>query len=209
MLNKRFMAAAVLTVAVFAAAPASAGLIPFEFAGVIDTVSDPDNALDGAVQVGDPFSGSYTFDSDTPDSYPGDPGFGQYQSHSFAINIAGGGLAVDAGPDDSQILVSNETYGDQYSSGAFGFESSGVGVNELEIRLADNTATAFDSDALPVTPPELSAFSWRTMFFNGVVLASDLEFNLYGTVTSLVPEPTVLLLLVAGMPFIPRRAQRR
>ena len=49
----------------------SGGLVTWEFAGEITLVRDPDNFLAGAVTVGSPFSGSYTFESATPDSETG------------------------------------------------------------------------------------------------------------------------------------------
>jgi len=45
-------------------------LITFAFEGDITSVTDRDGILGGQVQVGDTFSGSYTFESTTPDSNP-------------------------------------------------------------------------------------------------------------------------------------------
>lgn len=44
--------------------------ITFEFTGRVTSIVDVDHVLAGDVVVGDTFTGTYTFDSTLPDSYP-------------------------------------------------------------------------------------------------------------------------------------------
>lgn len=77
---------------------------------------------------------------------------------------------------------------------------AGIPLNLLDIGLRDLTKTAFDNDALPVVPPDLSRFAsgagWALAFV-------DLEGPtavVRGEITSLepVPEPSTLLLASYG-----------
>jgi len=43
-----------------------AGPVTWEFGGVVTSVYDPEGLFGGVVSVGTPFSGYYTFESDTP-----------------------------------------------------------------------------------------------------------------------------------------------
>ncbi|MGD2111093.1 MAG: hypothetical protein PVI86_17080, partial [Phycisphaerae bacterium] len=50
---------------------ANAALITWEFGGRITSVHDVNDVLGGQVSVGTPFSGSFAFESTTPDSLSG------------------------------------------------------------------------------------------------------------------------------------------
>ena len=58
--------------------PARAELVTWGFSGEIDSVLDSENVLEGAVTVGTPFSGRFTFETTTPDDNPSNPGLGEY-----------------------------------------------------------------------------------------------------------------------------------
>jgi len=181
--------------------PAQGAMITFQFGGVIDVVDDPDNVLEGAVQAGNTFSGSYTFDPDTPDSYPDDPEFGVYENASLTVSL-GNLTLVSQANDNNLIAVTDRPSYDRFVMGSYGFQSAGFSIHELDLSLYDSTATAFDSDALPTTPPDLGAFDPQTAFDRAFFITGNRDggpdFVIFGTVTTLTPEPTSLMLMFFG-----------
>jgi len=82
--------------------PALAGLVTWAFTGEITSVFDRNNLLGGAVTVGSPFSGSFTFESTTE---PTEPGGGFYDD--ALTSIAGEvGDSVFIGPADMHNSIS-------------------------------------------------------------------------------------------------------
>jgi hypothetical protein len=63
-------AAAIAFWLVFSAGPARAALITIEITAEIDSVSDPYGHLEGNINVGDIITGTYTYESTTPDTNP-------------------------------------------------------------------------------------------------------------------------------------------
>ena len=69
--------------------------ITFVFSGELTLVSDRDGVLNGEVEVGARFGGTYTFESTTPDSRPDDPLRGLYEG---AITDITGHVFGSSGP---------------------------------------------------------------------------------------------------------------
>jgi hypothetical protein len=181
-----------------------AAMITFQFGGVITSVSDAGGALGGDVNVGDPFSGTYTFDPDTPDGEPADPSRGLYEPLGALMTLSAGSVTVVSGPSALHAIVVEDNWlglRDLFLMGGYSFESGSLSVGEMEIRLSDPTQTAFDSDGLPLTPPVLTSFTTRTLIFQGRG-----SFDVRGELTTLTPEPTaMLLILIAGFLVLPRK----
>jgi hypothetical protein len=180
----------------------------FAYTGIVQTVVP---ALSGTFQPGDAFSGSYTFESTTPDTDPS-PGFGLYANAitglTFTIGSYTGGadcssgscdIAVqDGGPGDCALIdcyivtVSHPT----------GPSVEGVLPTSFGLSLLDGSGLALSSDALPLIPPDLSSFP---ITFFGVNF-DDFAFGVEGELTSLtlkatatVAEPSVLFLVVVAL----------
>jgi hypothetical protein len=83
-------------------------LIPFKFGGEVGLVDDSDNLLGGAISVGDPVSGVFTYDLDTEDSEPS-PYFGMYvhtaPPSGISMEIEGFVFQTDPNAVDFEVYV--------------------------------------------------------------------------------------------------------
>jgi hypothetical protein len=207
-------------------APAQGAPITFEFEAQVRFVIDNGNLLGGTIAAGDVFTGRFVFDSSTPDSN-GDPTVGDYPGVAppSGISMTVGGHTFETDPNNlSNILeVVNRPTGDSYL-----FRSRNnlplsptVILGSISLQLDDLTGAAFSSDALPLTPPDLSLF---TQFFGLTVtggIAGGTEgdpsfifrselLSLREIDTQVVPEPgTLLLFLTGGMAALGRAGCRR
>lgn len=84
--------------------PAKGALVTWQFAGEITSVVDRNNLLDGAITVGTPFSGSYTFESTTPDLDPKNTGNGRYDDAITSVSGIIGDLTF-GGPIQGDNLI--------------------------------------------------------------------------------------------------------
>ena len=151
MFLKRF-ALGLVAFALAGVGPAKAVMVRFDFSGEIDWVADTYEIFRGTIQPGDPFTGSYVFDSTIPDSLPLDPEQGQYQSPSSTMTVSMSDLTLTAGGGDCIIWVKNlEGYDELYLK-ASSFESADLDISELGVCLIDRTGTALASDGLPLWP---------------------------------------------------------
>ena len=193
------------------AAPAMADYVIFAFEGEITSVEDDDNLLGGAVTVGSPFSGSYTFDSLTPDSDP-HPRRGLYWDAIIEISgdIAGIPFSGPVGERNS-IEVQNDFASTTLDGYVVRPDVDLLGLDmDIIIALVDDTGAAFSTDHLPNSPPDLELFNTR--HFALFDASESVPLRLYGNVTSLtlVPEPATLLMLgVAALMLSTGRAMRR
>jgi len=205
MSGERFQPLVLCAVLLVAAPMATAELITFEFAGVIDSVDDPHNLLEDSIHVGDTFAGSYTFDPDTPDSRPNDPQRGTYDSPGPTINLAMGILDILVESSNARTGVSNDYYGqDGYRVGMIQpFQLGELRILEMAISLRDLTSSALDSDVLPASPPDLASFQSRSLWVQGERDGFD-DFTLRGHLTSL-PEPATLSVSLIVLAHVLRR----
>jgi PEP-CTERM motif len=183
---------------------AEAGPVTWEFSGEIAIVTDIDNDLGGAITVGTPFSGSFTFDFATPD---GDPSIvaGRYNNAITAISGRVGAYAFSGtGAFNSVIRITDSPGGDNdafvFGMGDILFPDFG-GVFSLSFLLSNADGSAFASDALPEIPPDLVLFSGPRMTFS----AEPGRAAFVGDVVALVPEPGTLVLLGFGALALARR----
>lgn len=138
--------------------------------GEVAEVFDPDNILGGAINVGDPIFGSYTYDPATSDSDPL-PTRGEYlhTSPPYGIAVNAGGFHFETDPSnvDFEVAISNdqgsppEDYYVLWSNSNLPLWNGAL-VEAIGWQLDDPTGTALSSDALPTVPPTLS--DWESIF---------------------------------------------
>lgn len=168
-------------VAVFATA-ALGDTLTFEFRGAIEeregTLPDPFHD----VAVGDPFSLSYTFDTDAPDEDPDDLELGCYATLSYELTAAGASQAgVSDVPHSIFLFVDTQRY-------ATVFYDEGLTIAGI----LDFEPGTFLTDALPTTL-DLSALT-DALFDFGTT-----DGFARGRITTVIPEPATALMLMGAL----------
>lgn len=173
---------------------AIAAPVTFSFSGVVNHV---DARLFPAFSAGQTFSGSYTFESTTPLTRPGNRYNGAITA--FGANLGSYNAVLGAG--NNFIAVTNHRGFDRYTLSAPLTPVPGAPGLALRFRLdlIDHSGNAFSSRALPTTPPSLSSFAanrWRLVFEDATGRA-----RIRGMLTSLtaVPLPAAVILFGAGL----------
>jgi hypothetical protein len=187
---------------------ADATLITISIEAEVDSVEDLGNYLEGKISPGDIITGTYTYESTTPDSSPLDPIVGHYYHYSspagISLNVAGFTFQTD--PMNVEFLLgvgNNGPSGDDiYWLASYNNLplSTGVLVDRIVWQLNDTTGTAFSNDALPTTAPILG--EWQE---NLLRLQGDRAYAIDAHVTSAIPEPGTLVLLSLGGLLLIRR----
>jgi hypothetical protein len=110
--------------------------ITFGFTGVVsqDPLLDPDDPFGGSIAFGTLFSGSYVFESTTPDGDPSASG-GSYTSAGGMLSITIGGNAFIAS-DFLNIGVGNNFSGSDFYT-VFARNTSGADPFDLSLTLQD------------------------------------------------------------------------
>ncbi|MCX5638761.1 MAG: PEP-CTERM sorting domain-containing protein [Planctomycetota bacterium] len=171
-------------------------MITIQIEGVVDSVWDAGNYLEGKVKVGDIITGTYVYDSDTPDSNPSAIG-GRYEHHTpphgIFLSVGGFDFQTDLTsvdflveiinnypPDDDYFLVSKHNI----------VIPNSVSVGDISWFLYDPLENALTSDVLPEDAPVLD--HWH---LNDLRIESLRTFSIGAHVTyAVVPEPGTILL---------------
>jgi hypothetical protein len=192
--------------------PSWAVPITFEFTGQVTSIVDADSVLAGEVAVGHTFTGSYTFESTLPDSYPyPDPNGsrGYYASPSSVMHVNIGAFDLWSGTQNL-IQVVNESSIDALILSSTAFRSSGLDVEGMVVKVHDSSGVVFDDDSLPATLPPFSAFSWSSFQIEGRRVVDDpVGFAINGVILTLTPEPTSFGLLIVGAVLSGKRRSLR
>jgi hypothetical protein len=185
----------------FCAQPAQATLITIQIEGVVDSVLDEGNYLEGKIKPGDAITGFYTYESTTPDSSPLDPVQGNYWHYTppAGISLTVGGFDFKTDPTNVEFCVAvrnNNLSGDDVywiHSDKNLFLSNGTPVDYISWSLKDHTSSALSSDALPTTFPILAY--WQE---NLLRIYTDRSFIIDSHITYVIPEPVTIVLIVLG-----------
>ena len=148
---------------------AEAASVTIQFTGTIDTVSA--NAA-GFLNIGDNFSGTYTYDTTVADTAsPTDTG--RYTNALTAVSISVGNFSFSKGidqtpdPGTDSITIGDNVFPPQnvdfYGLNASEFSGQSIGsyaANQLSFQMAliDGDGTIFTDDTLLTNAPDLAAF---------------------------------------------------
>ena len=198
-----------LLLIVVLATPASGSLVTFEFRG---TIVNAFSNFGDDVHSGDPFLASFTFESETVDSFPGNTSFGRY------LQQAGVGITVSAG--NASFYSSANTFSPSgglnidviAGSRSWFVAQSGSGSAlepRIQIFLLNQTGLGFATDALP-TSIELMDWKDAVMFVTGPSSAPGIgesafrdvsgSIESFRVVSASVPELTSLAIwLLLGL----------
>jgi len=186
------------------AGPAQGAIITIAIEGVVDYAYDPYGFLGVDIEVGDSITGTYTYDTDTPDSSPIE-GYAAYWYYdapgSISLSVKGVEFKTDPANVDYRIAIS-----DGYQSrDIYSVKTrnnlplvSGIPVEVVYWLLEDPGQTALSSDALLATAPALDDWPFNQLVIHGPTRGES--FGIMGHVTSVwvVPEPAAVLLLSLG-----------
>ena len=206
-----FLVAVILCGLIFWPEPAEATLITIEIEGVVDSVIDNGNYLEGKIKPGDIIRGFYVYESTTPDSSPLDPVQGNYWHYAppagIALTVGGFNFMTDPFNIAFRIVIRNNT---PSGNDIYGVESSnnlhlsnGTLVGGILWSMKDHTGSALSSDALPTTAPALDDWQDNILNFGGGTRANG--YAILGRVTSAIPEPATIVLLGLGGLLLGRR----
>jgi hypothetical protein len=178
--------------------------VTIQVEGMVDRVEDYGNYLGGKVIVGSKMTGWYTYDTSVPDTEPWEK-VGHYpQNNSPAgihFEIEGFSFNSNHNALDFHLDITNDNaaylgdYQDVYQFRSYGNMPfiEGVPINFIGMELLDYSGNALSSDALPTMAPNLDLWQW-----NGLDIISDRKFGIGAHITSAIPEPGSLALLIIG-----------
>lgn len=213
-----------VTAVSLASTPVAASIVTFEFEAVISHVStevflEP-TLIDGpgGINIGDPVSGFFTFDSDQIPYYFYSGNGAVYRQLGIFATLAG---KTWAGPGNEIDIINNYQpdlfspfYEDEFIASTqtlYGPSINGQAPNAMGVSLYDS-ATGGNPDGvsdlnLPTTPYDLSLFDGSTFEINFIgpnALGDLVTSYAWGGLTSLsrVDEPSPFLLLGLGILLI-------
>lgn len=157
-------------------AVAHAELVTVRVSATVVNVDDPGNAFGGAVQVGDEVTGTYTFDTTTSDADPNSD-FGHYR-HAPGVggfDLSVGGILVQTDPQASNGLFAVDVINNQDEEGYHVVSmdnllplANGANLWHASVDLHSWSDTnIFDSDQLPLNPPNPEVFDDRSLHAAG------------------------------------------
>jgi len=188
-----------------------ASLITFSFEGSIKSMSD---SLNSYFEIGQTMSGSYTFDSNTPDTHTSSE-YGNYHESIIDLEVTVGDKTYTDIPGSSggdniiQVKDQTDTYPkdpseDRYwvnmvvdgpNLGSFGF----IQPDYFRLCMEDPTAEAFINTNLPLTPPDKDDFNYNNMWLVFTEYGNSRHITAELTSLSAVPIPSAVWLLGSGL----------
>ena len=202
----------ILLIVLSAALCAHAQIITIAIEAVVVEINDSADLLEGAISLSDIIAGTYTYNTDTPDTHASST-IGHYYHYDapYGVSLTSNSLEFRTDPDNVVFLmdIDNDNVSGSEIEDGYHFISynnlpltNGVGVEIIDWQLDDPTATALDSTALPTIAPTLT--DWISPV--GLWIRSEKvgvnndQFFIRSMVYSVevVPEPGTLVLFGIG-----------
>jgi len=203
-LATRLVATTLLLAIALLARPAKGAETTFGLTAIVDTVFDPLDGLDDSIGPGDVVTAEYAFETTTPPSLM-IPGTTFYAGAMLCARASVEGLVFeglrDPDPFLSTIQVSDEAdVGDQYQAQLV---AAMPDFNLFDVLLtAQAPSSALTSTVLPVTPPDLDAFTSRVLEIQflhaqAAILTADITSLAVAPEPLTFPEPGRFAILAA------------
>ncbi|HAL46081.1 MAG TPA: hypothetical protein DCP47_09240, partial [Phycisphaerales bacterium] len=183
--------------------------VTIQISGIVTSASG--YGLPSTIYEGINFSGSYTYDSLTPDSDTASYSGRYKHSSPYGMNISLGGYQFQTATnhiDGFNIGIGNDDpYApptgpkDWYSVYCNAFiPSGGITINSFIWNLFDISCNALSSDALSIIAPIIADWDSNTFALSGTD-NNGKGLSIHGTVTQavLVPEPLTISLFAMGL----------
>lgn len=156
--------------------PTDPSLVTFDLSATVREVYDYDNVLGSALNPGDPISGTYTFNLNTPD-LDSSPDFGHYEhvpgsgTYGFDVNVANVNIKTNTNLDTFSINIEDNPGGsDSYSVDQYGSPIPFINnstLDYLNILLVDLQGGMQSTTALTDQPPYIAPDAQRELYFGG------------------------------------------
>lgn len=183
-----------------ACSSSSSNIVTFNVSATVREIYDYDNALGNTINVGDNISGSYTFNTNTPDSDP-TPEYGFYEhtpgsgTYGFNINIANFNLKTSPSTDTFNVVIgdANGTINwDNYGVDTFGTQQpfiNGTAVENIGIFIDDPSGNMVTGTNLTNQPPVLTGAGIKDFYIGGTSNTPPYSyyFSILATVDSITP----------------------
>lgn len=210
--------AACVAVLVVMVTSAQAAPVTFSFSGTVIQINFS-NGTPTEFAIGDTFSGTYTFDSTTPDSNTS-PNLGDYYTPLTPLSATVGSYSASA--NSGAILIRDNVPVEDYyflqTNSLTGPTVLGLPVTFFGLELHDSTGTVYNNDSLLLLPPDLQDYDSNALYFlfddpgsgNSGTVHATLDSFVLGAL--LVPEPSCFAMFGIGagvMALVVTRRQRR
>jgi len=206
--------------AIMVAGAAQAASVTYNFGGTLDSVDGTITFL----SVGDSFTGSFTFDSTSPNTYVGPAQAVYPEGFSITTKVHGYSFFSNSNPSNcpgcgNVTVVNDAAVGDLFiarneSDPVSGPHPNGFTLYDLSVNLYDFTGVAFNSNALP-SNLALSAFDYHRLGLSFLDAGGNGR-GAGGEITSLslataapVPEASSSAMLALGLGALGIAARRR
>ena len=182
---------------------AKADSLTYLATGVLFEIADPNDAFQGELSLGMPFSGTIQYETGSSPVHTSS-GSAQFEwdplGTAFSISISVGPITASTNPAGRGTMgVTNNGGGyDRFGALAFGTVSTGANITIMDFVFRDSTASAWNGVAIP-TELDLADFDYTYM---GIVVSQagnlGVALGQIDTLT-LIPEPSTALLLLLGL----------
>jgi hypothetical protein len=179
-----------------AAPAADAATITVSFEGTVSEISE--EVADGTFTIGEPVSGSFTIDTDTPDLEPA-PDAGDYDEGMRDLSTQWGDYQASAA--SGLFYVRDRASGSDeigFRAEPVGAPVNGLAIYTLYLYLLDSTQAAVAGDGIPAS---LDLADFDTVALSLAFEDPPFNYPVYAEVTSLtwtVPEPARAAPAAAG-----------
>lgn len=150
--------------------------VTLSVSATVREVYDYDNVLAGAVNVGDVISGTYTYNTDTPDIDPA-PEYGRYEhfpgsgNYGFNITLANTNLKTDTNQAAFYMtIVDGQGWPDTYAAETFGSQIPFINnsfVESIGMFVDDPSGNMVNGTTLTNQPPLLPEAGYKDFYLTG------------------------------------------